>query len=309
MNSSDLPESRDVVAILLSCFNGEEHLEAQIESLLQQQDVEVLIFIRDDGSSDKTSSVLEKYKENKKIVFVSGSSNIGISKSFYKCLDAAYSHAEWFAFCDQDDVWHPDKLRRALDILKAEAQQDAPLLYASEYNFCNSDLTFIKKSSLNKIGVSFQNSIYETPCSGNTQVFNKALAEFFLKSDPNDLAIHHDCWSNMIGAALGKVCFDDAATLEYRRTGNNVSFGEKNPISLLIHKMKLFLMQGKIIKFQIQLDNFKTNYYQYLSSDMQRVVDVFIADSRLRKVFYPSRLRQKVTDEIFLRTLFLFNIL
>lgn len=70
------------VQIFLSTYNGERYLKAQIDSLLNQQDVEVGILVRDDGSTDRTCEILKQYEEQGKLQFYKGC-NLGYAESFF----------------------------------------------------------------------------------------------------------------------------------------------------------------------------------------------------------------------------------
>ena len=168
------------VIICMSTYNGEKYVKEQIESLLNQTYKNLEIYVRDDGSKDNTINILEEYEKNNKIHFIKGN-NVGVVKSFYECLKEAYDNAEYFAYCDQDDKWHEDKIKRAISKLKKE-NQEQPLLYFSEFNYCDENLNFVNKSNLNKKGASFENSIVECISFGIVEVFNKKLATKILES-------------------------------------------------------------------------------------------------------------------------------
>lgn len=103
------------VLVLLSTYNGEKYLAQLLESVLHQQDVNVRIFARDDGSSDRTVEILEKYAINNDIEIVKGD-NIGYADSFWWLLSEA-SGSDYYAFADQDDIWKPRKLATEIDCI------------------------------------------------------------------------------------------------------------------------------------------------------------------------------------------------
>ena len=98
---------KDHILVLLSTYNGDSFLGEQIDSLLSQEDVELSIIIRDDGSSDKTIALIDYYgKLHSNIFFIKGF-NCGSARSFMNLLyEANVSHCDYdyYAFCDQDDV-------------------------------------------------------------------------------------------------------------------------------------------------------------------------------------------------------------
>ena len=109
--------------VLLSTYNGENYIEELLDSLLGQT-YPIDILIRDDGSSDNTYNiVLEYQKKYDNIYFISGE-NKGFVKSFTTLVcEKRVEHYQWIAFCDQDDIWLPDKVERAVNALKKYKNQ------------------------------------------------------------------------------------------------------------------------------------------------------------------------------------------
>ena len=106
------------VQILMSTYNGEKYVNEQIDSLLQQDHTNLEILIRDDGSKDSTVSILEEYhKENPNIKLIIDK-NKGVISSFFELAMKASEEADYFAFCDQDDYWKPQKISRAVNLLE-----------------------------------------------------------------------------------------------------------------------------------------------------------------------------------------------
>ena len=58
------------VAVLMTTYNGEKFLSQQINSILEQQAVEIVLFVRDDGSTDGTLSILQKYADENEHIFL-----------------------------------------------------------------------------------------------------------------------------------------------------------------------------------------------------------------------------------------------
>ena len=99
----------DKVQVLLSTYNGEKYLQEQIESIIRQEDVEISLLIRDDGSCDKTIEIIENLKrKNSNIIYYSGN-NLGPARSFMDLINKS-GNFDYYAFSDQDDVWKSKKL-------------------------------------------------------------------------------------------------------------------------------------------------------------------------------------------------------
>ena len=97
-------EAAKKVAVMMSTYNGELYIEEQIESILQQPGVDVFLYIRDDGSSDGTLRILQKYSSTDKVHIQYGK-HIGIGNSFMELLWSLPDTYDYYSFSDQDDIW------------------------------------------------------------------------------------------------------------------------------------------------------------------------------------------------------------
>lgn len=301
-------EDAKKVIICMSTYNGEKYIKTQIESILKQTYQNIEIYVRDDGSKDNTVKILEEYEKEGKIHFIKGE-NIGVVQSFYNCLQEAYDKGDFFAYCDQDDKWHEDKIEKAVKTIEKE-KIDIPLLYFSEFNYCDENLQYVNKSNLNKKGTSFQNSLVECISFGISEVFNKKLAQKILESGTEDICFH-DWWAYMISEGIGKTIYDSEATLEYRRTGNNVSPSGKEGIQLQLYRIKKFLL-GKYFKnIRKQINKYNKLFFKDLNTENKKILNMFSLNynfaKALKKVFYIKKFRQGFLDEVFCRILFLFG--
>ncbi|MBR4422455.1 MAG: glycosyltransferase, partial [Erysipelotrichaceae bacterium] len=99
--------------VLMSTYNGERYLQQQLDSLYAQTLKPDRIIVRDDGSTDQTMAILEaNAREHKELSFSQGN-NLGAGRSFWELIKTC-EDADYYALCDQDDVWLPEKLERAV---------------------------------------------------------------------------------------------------------------------------------------------------------------------------------------------------
>ncbi len=177
--------------VLLSCYNGGEFLQPQIDSVLNQKNVRVSLFIRDDGSSDNlTRDVLQGYKTEPRVTIDWGD-NIGITRSFYQLLRNA-EEADFYAFCDQDDIWFEDKLARAASGMGENPS--GPLLHCTGKIYTDPDLKPIGASTLCSKPVTLSNAVVENVATGCTSAFNPQLRELALKTTSLNGVYMHDWW-------------------------------------------------------------------------------------------------------------------
>lgn len=294
------------VAVIMSTYNGAEHVKEQIDSLLAQDAPNVSIYVRDDGSKDDTCKILREYQASGLINLEEGG-NLGVVRSFLAVLDSVPAKYEFIALCDQDDVWHTDKLSRALEVLSTK-DSSIPQLYCSEYNFCDAKMNFVERSHLNRSGVDFPKMLFENMVSGNTTVINHCLANLVLQAGADGVYCH-DWWLALVATALGDLTYDDFASLEYRRTGANVSPTGSDALHLLVYRIKTFFGKGELENITLQLHKLEDCFGNQLSPEKRDLLERSLNGDKLSKITIPCRLRQKMSEEIALRLLFLFGVL
>ena len=108
------------VNILLSTFNGEPFLGEQLDSLQSQDYPNFEIYVRDDGSTDDTVSLLQEYQVKYPNIKLVTGKNVGYIRNFYELVHSCGGDKnELYAFCDQDDVWEPQKISRSVAMIQA----------------------------------------------------------------------------------------------------------------------------------------------------------------------------------------------
>lgn len=208
------------ICILLSAYNGEKYIEEQLESLVGQQGVEIDILVRDDGSSDKTHEILDKWQEEGLLRWYEGG-NLGFAKSFMDLVQRAGDY-EYYAFCDQDDIWLPEKLKRAVDML-SKIENDIKLYCSNVYYYKNGE-TY---GGIHKQTPVFDKytSMVRNIAPGCSMVFSRRLKDLLAAAPPRRL-IAHDIWVFQSAMLLGEVVYDFTPTMLYRQHENN-QIGQK----------------------------------------------------------------------------------
>ena len=282
-----------MVTILMSTYNGEKYLKEQIDSLLKQKNVKIKIFVRDDGSTDKTTEILDQYKRKKLLEWYSGE-NKKSALSFFDLLKKA-PKSDYYAFCDQDDYWLDDKLCIALEKL-SKFDNNKPCLYYGRPRLVDSKLNYIKnpKSSMHSM-ISFRESIINSNATGCTMVFNYKLLCAMKKNTPNYIYMH-DNWLHKLCLILkGNVFFDKDVHILYRQHENNV-IGINNSFIKKIKKKLGSLLnkdrsRSKIIKSLYE-------EYSYLMSPEDKRLALLVVNydknflNRL-KLFFCFKIRTK----------------
>lgn len=271
--------------ILLSTYNGEKYIREQIESLINQINVEVRILVRDDGSTDNTLNILEEYKNIGVLTYYTGD-NLKPAKSF---MDLIYNapKADYYAFCDQDDYWLPEKLFKAIDKIRGE--NNKPSLYFSKAQLVDEKLNIIIHKNY-PIGVyTFGQALIKNNATGCTMVFNRSLLKSVRMYNPDFLTMH-DYWVYLVCLALkGNVFYDPNSYILYRQHSSNVVGGKKSLINEYAHKLNMLVNREKhrsslanelkkgyygVIddKYKILIDKI-VNYHQSFGNKIKLIVD------------------------------------
>ena len=218
MPTDELPTA----AVLLSHYNGLNFLRDQIESLLNQQGVNVHVYVRDDGSTcTKSLNNLRHIDASHDCVSVIYGENLGSCNSFFLMVEL-YGGADFYAFSDQDDVWDLDKLQKAVLLLQATHKADEPALYFSNLNIVDESLNFISLMHKEQFPLTFDYAFFRNKCSGCTMVFNNKLRDTYLPAGRPAYAVMHDWWFLLFAYCVGSVVYDSAPSINYRQHSSNV---------------------------------------------------------------------------------------
>jgi glycosyltransferase involved in cell wall biosynthesis len=274
------------IAVLLSTYNGEKFLGEQLDSLLVQSHKNFILVVRDDDSRDRTVSILESYAGDhpERIHLLSCDGvNMGASASFAFLADYVLKSKEFLGlksiymmFCDQDDIWYPQKIEKLLSaMLATEADNGStlPIIVHSDLEVVSEQNTVIAKSLISYQGLeiernSFPNLVISNLVTGCTVLINEPLAEKALPIP--EKAIMHDWWLALVATAFGKLVYLDIPLVHYRQHGNN-TIGAKEFTKVSVVSMSLWsrILARKpsehLIEVSIQAAEFNRRYGSQLS--------------------------------------------
>jgi hypothetical protein len=226
------------VAVLLSTYNGEAYLAAQLDSLRAQRDVVVEVFARDDGSSDATLEILAGYARWwPQLAAPMTGPNLGPAASFLTLLGGEKDGFDGVAFCDQDDIWLPDKLARAASRLQDGG--GAPALYCSRVMCVDRSLRPLGPAPIKRDG-RFAHLLFENIAFGATVVMNARAAALVRSRPPTGGVIMHDWWCALVVSAFGSVIYDEHPSLLYRQHGHNQIGQSANRLGELARMARVF---------------------------------------------------------------------
>lgn len=217
------------VTVLLSTYNGGNYLAEQLDSLVAQQGVEVDILVRDDGSTDNTRELLDKWQEKGALSWYT-SENLGPGKSFMHLLKSA-APGGYYAFCDQDDVWLPEKLKLTMEKMLAveKTNPGKPVIVHTDMYVVDERLNIVHDSFWRSSGLRpdiLRTFPYLCVCNsvnGCTIVMNSTARELILEKYVEQELIIHDVISALTVSYYGGVIdYVEAPTVLYRQHSSNV---------------------------------------------------------------------------------------
>ena len=174
------------VAVLLPVYNAENFLLNQLDSILNQMDTYVTIFVLDDGSTDGTRDLLRtKYGNNPKVILVESNILFGrASKSFFYLLNiigTELSKFDFVALADHDDIWGERKLTSAV---KKILDLDADCYSSSFVSVWYDSRGYRKPNYINKAVIQKKyDFFFESPGPGCTFVLRSSFVREMLESN------------------------------------------------------------------------------------------------------------------------------
>ena len=228
------------IHIILATYNGEQYLRRQLDSILQSYE-DFCLHVFDDGSTDETPDILKEYQTMcpNRIKISFNAQNLGCTRNFLNGLKTVYEELKltggktghcvsgterlqdndfakeddiigkhYFMFCDQDDIWYPEKLsitQKAMRKLEKKYGSDIPLLVFTDAVVTDAegkDLapSFIEQNKLNPYAVSTARILTENKCIGCTSMMNEELVR--LLTEVPEQARYHDWWMALLATSF-----------------------------------------------------------------------------------------------------------
>ncbi len=212
-----------MIDILLATYNGEKYIGQQIDSILNQTEHNFRILIRDDNSTDRTPQIIQEYADShENIVIVKDSEKAGGAVPNFFLL-MKHATADYVMFCDQDDVWLPDKIKISLAAMKKAEKRygkNSPILVYSDYEPVSEDLQPIKmdKSSnmVYKHYDQLNRLLIQNYITGCTMMINKRLCQIAIVPYSKEMLMH-DWWIALCASSMGHIVYENKVTMYYRQ--------------------------------------------------------------------------------------------
>lgn len=228
MNETNRPAAPRV-AILMATYNGGKYLDEQLRSLLRQSYTAWQLYAADDLSRDDTYAILQRYAAADSRLHVrQNARRAGACANFLTLLGEV--DADYYFFCDQDDVWLPEKIEATLSALQAAegvAGEEVPLIVHTDLRVVDAALQPLAASFWHYSRIApcllrrFHHLAGHNLCTGCAMAFNRAARDAAQPFSPE--ALMHDAWVTARTLARGgRVVALAQPTVLYRQHAANV---------------------------------------------------------------------------------------
>lgn len=250
------------LTILMATYNGEKFIAAQLESLRAQTFSDWCLWIRDDGSSDDTVEIIRRcaVQDERVRLLPADGMRLGAARNFSSLMERFSADSQYTMFCDQDDVWQPEKIAVTLAEMHEMEKRfgaETPILVHTNLSVTDSDLNLLPPSFWHYQGLnpeirSLNRLLVQNNVTGCTAMANRALATMAGHMPPQ--AIMHDWWLALIAAAFGRIGYVARTTMLYRQHGGNDVGAKRYGLAQVLYHMKRGVapMSASLLKTQRQ---------------------------------------------------------
>lgn len=275
---------------MLAVFNGEKYLKQQIDSIIGQTVTEIKVIIRDDGSCDSSPRIIDDYC-NKYPQIISklegaptGSAKQNFAELFKKC------DSDYIMFCDQDDVWLPEKIQNTLAAMqKIEGEErTTPVLVHTDLKVTDQNLnvispSFFKFQNIIQNDITLPELLVQNYVTGCTVMINRALKEKC--GDISDNCIMHDWWLALTAVLFGKIVCVSESTMLYRQHSNN-QVGAKASYGIAFIKRKLATLDKVRENYNSTYSQAKAlldSYGSIMQTNHKRTIELYCQIPKMNK--------------------------
>jgi rhamnosyltransferase len=280
----------DAVCVYISTYNGERYLRRQLDTILGQTGVRVELHVRDDGSTDGTTGILDEYVKGHSCINIYRGENLGFGLSFYWLVRNVPTKAPYFSFADQDDVWDADYLQTAIHHINKEraTSPDRPVLYCCISQFVDSNENPIRcEPGMGRDAGRY--ALLAKGAPGHTMVYNAKLNDLMMRHQPSSLRLYmHDRHVLFLASYLGEIVFDNRPHQLWRRHGDSVtsaSHATRFSEVRLVKGLRLFL---------VRLRHPHKNNFELLAKEILGVFSEDLEDSKRDKLHLVATYRQSL---------------
>ena len=224
--------TRPSISVALATYNGEHFIGEQLESIKNQTLLPTEIVISDDNSKDRTLEIFAEVldatwrsRNNVKVTVMTNAKALGPGPNFEQTIAACTG--DYIVLCDQDDLWHRDKVQTLCDAL---ASDGAALLVHSDARLVDAEGRPLGMKLSEGIGMSQEERelllsgkslsafVKRNLATGATMMVKRELVDMAFPLPRQEL---HDGWLALTAALVDGVRFLPRELIDYRQHGGN----------------------------------------------------------------------------------------
>lgn len=206
-----MAQDRTHIRILMGTRNGAAFLQEQLASFLRQDHADWSLWVSDDGSTDDTRQILDRFAAahpGREIRLLQGPGQ-GAAQNYLSLLCHPELPEDHVALSDQDDIWLDSKLSRALAMMK-KADPARPVLYAGQSVITDAGMRPLMMPSGAPQRPGLRNALVQNLFSGHSSVLNPAALRLVRQSGRPEGIPYHDWWLYLLLSGAGAQCLLDS---------------------------------------------------------------------------------------------------
>ena len=265
-----------MVDILMATYNGEAFVEEQVRSIINQTYSSWRLLVHDDGSTDQTLEILRRLSnDDARIVLIEdGVSHLGVARNFIHLI--ALATAPYCMFCDQDDIWLPNKVEKMLHAIEPLDQTLPQALYTNAYLWNPERGILSDKNTLTYPTTIRQTLFLNTGIQGAAAIFNRKMCE--IMAQPLSYYAMHDHVLLLAGICFGQVHYLHESLMYYRQHEHNLTGNAPGSIA----KKIALMWQNRHVPLVSRehyegLKAFYEHFQWKMSVDDKRLVQAFLS--------------------------------
>lgn len=263
------------ISVALAVYNGAKYLPELLASLEAQTYKPKELLVVDDCSADNSLAAIEAFPLSFDKKIFKNRENKGPVYSFKKAGELC--SGEYVLFCDQDDIWMPDKIESSFKKMN-ELKKNVPAVVFTDLSVINEKGKLVQPSFWKQMDIqpekfSFKDILFDNIITGCTAMINQKMTEE-LAVMPEDVMMH-DHWIALIAYSFGTYTFIDKPTVKYRAHQANVT--EKIKASVIDNFVNDYKKEDYLKNNIEQAIKFKNVYASRLTATQLKAIEEFIS--------------------------------
>lgn len=265
-----------MVDILMATYNGEEFVAEQIQSIIDQSHIEWQLIVHDDGSTDSTIAIIQEFcQKDRRIKLITDNiKHLGVARNFIHLLN--FSQSDYIMFCDQDDIWLPNKVEIMLNAIESKDNGIPQTIFSNAYLW-NEQRGIISNKNTLHYSRSLRDLLFlNSGVQGASAIFNTAMRQVL--QVPLDYYAMHDHVLTLSAITLGEIDYIDMPLMKYRQHTRNVSGNAPGSM----HKKILTLFENRhntvvFVEHYRGLQCFYKQHKNNINIENQQLIETFLA--------------------------------